>query len=395
MVDVNLLEAVEARLREFSRRHKKQSFGGFGIIIMGDFFQLPPVGSSIIGHKLLNNFRTVQFTQQMRQSAPDQEEFRKLLSSFRDPISSPTPISTSDLLGKLKRLSANDIDEDPAFEMATIVVASNKARHAINREQAIRFARRKGVPVMAFRLKPHPLLSEAIRVTAERAKCTIDSIYDEYPELTMYVVPGAPGLLTSNMNVDRGLSNGTRVTFHSVVCDDPTGWENYQAACPGEIVLFNISPTAINVEVPTVDFEQSMSISPTHMIIPLTLRKNPESVEGHSKFKYFDFGVDMAFAVTFYKVQGQTLERIIIDLNSHGQASVGIAQVYVGISRVKKFEHIRIFPVLSSSASKINKLKYPAQVVEWYRKKIASDEEQAATDKPASNKRTVSGPKKN
>jgi hypothetical protein len=83
---------------------------------------------------------------------------------------------------------------------------------------------------------------------------------------------------------------------------------------------------------------------------------------------YFKSHLDLAFAVTYYKVQGQTLPRIILDLNSHGHASVDIAEVYVGLSRVKQFDHIRVFNISPKSALRLNGLMYSQTIVDWFRK---------------------------
>jgi hypothetical protein len=45
-----------------------------------------------------------------------------------------------------------DVVEDPSWRFALIVVTSNQERVAINRVQALRFAKTNGVPVVRWRL---------------------------------------------------------------------------------------------------------------------------------------------------------------------------------------------------------------------------------------------------
>ena len=45
-------------------------------------------------------------------------------------------------------------------------------------------------------------------------------LYQHYSELTNYFVQNAPAYLTHNVNSTRQLSNGTPVTYHSIVLHD-------------------------------------------------------------------------------------------------------------------------------------------------------------------------------
>jgi hypothetical protein len=107
MVGEKILASIELRLRRWkdlmqvrnanalarSFMISLQSFGGVGMIFMGDFFQLPPqVGHSLpicsldeksrIG-ALFNNFNICQFTEQMR--AVSDPQWMEALSFFTNP----------------------------------------------------------------------------------------------------------------------------------------------------------------------------------------------------------------------------------------------------------------------------------------------------------------------
>jgi len=83
------------------------------------------------------------------------------------------------------------------------------------------------------------------------------------------------------------------------------------------------------------------------------------------RLSYFDFGLDLAFAVTYHKVQGRTLDRVIIDLASIGHISV--AAFYVAISRTRRQEHIRILPwdnIISRRQLEVK--KFDKVLIEWF-----------------------------
>lgn len=89
-------------------------------------------------------------------------------------------------------------------------------------------------------------------------------------------------------------------------------------------------------------------------------------VKGASEtFKFYDFGFELAFAVTYHKVQGMTLPKVILDLNGEGHTSITAAQVYVGISRVRRGGDIRILPLLTGSIKKLHELEFRKEILAW------------------------------
>jgi hypothetical protein len=107
MIKTTMLVAIETRLREFFR--SDLPFGGLGVVLMGDFFQLPPIGKSLSaaacdeddtgGGRLFREFSVVPFRSQMR--ARDDAELTNIIASFRDLKQTRCPV-TNELLNKLK-----------------------------------------------------------------------------------------------------------------------------------------------------------------------------------------------------------------------------------------------------------------------------------------------------
>ena len=116
-------------------------------------------------------------------------------------------------------------------------------------------------------------------------------------------------MLLRNLNVNSGLINGTRLTVlnlfeNSIQCQILTGAE------AGRIVLL-----------PRLD------LTPSDNFLPFKLKRR-------------QFPIELAFAMTINKSQGQTLDKIGIYLNkpvfTHGQ-------LYVALSRVRSASNIRIY----------------------------------------------------
>ena len=79
--------------------------------------------------------------------------------------------------------------------------------------------------------------------------------------------------------------------------------------------------------------------------------------------------VEMAFAVTVHKMQGQTKELLIIDLNHRPSPTLQqiiFQGLYVALSRVKKSSNIRIMPLHNpDSLEYLYSLNLPPFLNEW------------------------------
>jgi len=116
--------------------------------------------------------------------------------------------------------------------------------------------------------------------------------------------------------------------------------------------------------------------------LPLKLNKRPQALTrpDGKRIKYHDFGFTLAFAVTFHKIQGKTMNKLILDLNQNPQVPFTLQTLYVGISRVRSSCDLRLLPPLSSSAAvgwpHLHRLKHNADYLNWlkcYQDSVFSD----------------------
>jgi hypothetical protein len=367
----------------------QQSFGGMGVIIMGDFFQQGPVGRSLLQASMIDGnpagdlfkeFQRIEFTQQQRASHDTLHSERLLY--FRAPLTTQTPVLTSQILKELKVISAKDLQEDPKWATAPIICSDNVTRHAINKLKIFELARRIRSPVIAVRLPLAVHARTAFTAASIRTRTSMEKLQDQHDNLTFYFVPGAPVMCKDNISPSFGIANGTQAVLHSLTLnpekvDVDDVWQQISLTQPGELFELQVLPLSINIVLINSQqaFDAQASLFTDNLVVPVLLNtRSPRilKVAGRSnlprKLTFYDYGIDLAFALTYFKVQGLTLERIILDLDTTVLPRIGVAAMYVGLSRVRQGDHIRILPISSGGQLALNHLKFQQYLVDWLKR---------------------------
>ena len=203
---------------------------------------------------------------------------------------------TSKLLSFYKRLSPRDVQNDSEFEFAPVLTSTNVERASVNKDAVIRYARKHGLPVL-FWVDQYGKVPAAVRRRSPK-------------ELTMmsekYFVAGAPCMITKNLQPTEitEVVNGSKGTLHSLSWsyryEVPSTWK------PGEIVEVPV-PSHVNVLLDKDTHKNNGGILPCGM-------QNGEVNVCGAKLKLRQHPVTLLFAVTPFKVQGQTTPRLILDL---------------------------------------------------------------------------------
>lgn len=255
-IPAQMLSIIEKRLTEIMDAvdldGEIPQFGGLAIILMGDFYQLPPVAQESLytslmkfcskkedkkvkttekygrkrgsiesetrddGALLFSTFQKVDlrqvierenfnlfcsifyiihhlkfYLQQMR--AAEDPAHTALIENFRFPQPGK-PRVPRDLTSRFKVLSASDVERDPSWAFAPVIVTSNKERLSINAVQSAKWA-------LVYKM---PRITWTYEIASDFASslhsATRDYIYNTVPQLTGYFVKGAPGYLTNNIN---------------------------------------------------------------------------------------------------------------------------------------------------------------------------------------------------
>jgi hypothetical protein len=175
---------------------------------------------------------------------------------------------------------------------------------------------KKGVPILRWK---RDLCSQDILSDLGDAYC--DMLYANEPELMGIFVQGAPAILNDNLNPSAGLANGTPIVLHSIMFsedEDSAHWAALIAAAqPGDIIDVPV-PYAVLVAVPSIDpnkwiHDGHKTHVPGSVVIPLVNkanRKNKVDIDDSNTISYKNHMHDLAFAVTYHKMQGQTVIKI-------------------------------------------------------------------------------------
>lgn len=387
MVNASLLVGIDARLRDWFDGNLP--FGGLAVILMGDFFQLPAVMGSLLNVAsasqaglIFGQFDRLDFNDQCR--AADDPEHSTRLEFFRNPNLSNKPVIASKILDHLNMLMTDDLTQDVEWIDAPVIVSENLTRHYVNKAQAIRDAVRTGQPVLTWRNVLDPRSQSLFERAARVHDIPVDRLLDRFPETSSFFVTGARVMLRDNIMTEKSISNGTTCHLHSISFDPSLGrsaidneFLRISQAAPGSIVELKYVPYSVNVKLnENIQSWNSLeTLDSTHVVIPLILnKKRPREfktmgrqaqVNKKSKMlAYYDFGFELAYAITYHKVQGQTFSKVILDLNS---SVLTLPAFYVGLSRVRHGNDIRILPIAPETRKRLLGLKFSSALDRWWR----------------------------
>lgn len=204
------------------------------------------------------------------------------------------------------------------------------------------------------------------------------------------LVPGMPVLLQENIACELGLSNGTRGIFRELVFGNslaPTTGSEEKKFTVDTIFVRNAQYAL--VEIPTLKMRKLHSLDPFIVPIPviektfevnldklycdkgrITKVLSQKKLKTNITVKRKALPLIPAYSITTHKSQGQTLPKIVIDLNMPPGA-VEVASAYVPLSRVKKLEDLVILQDFSidvlrvkPSRGQIDELKRLANLFE-------------------------------
>jgi hypothetical protein len=304
-------------------------------------------------------------------------------------------VLASGILDNLKILSSRDLlDTTINWKDAPIVVSENVTRMAINEAKALMFSQVTGDPVLAWINTPDPSTLRCFENQAIKRGIPVNDLLKQHPELVAYFVRGAPAIITGNIAPDKKVANGTRCNLHSLILEDDEIWdEAIQRYSPGKVTWLDRPPKFIAVKL--LDKEKMIqagwdscnTLVPGEIVIPLAenrrraipfeassvkkprLKSKASDTALQQQMAYYDFRVELAFAITYWKIQGQTVRRpsgIILDLRGGaGVARMTVASLYIGISRVETRDQIRILPISTEEKDGLKQLEFDAELLSW------------------------------
>ena len=367
--------------------------GGVKVIWSGDYLQKTPVGENLpdvlvktdvyglkpplpdtpraIGLSLVRQSWRIDFTRVMRSSDPQHLSMQARLrnTSIQNPVT-PSIVPPA--------LTRKDIELDPGWMFATIGVVSNRERVLYNYHQAVRWAKLTDKPLIRWRLRFKG------RRAASLSPEEIAAFYENELGAWQYFVQGAPSICQENVRrCNKGMVNGARGAFHSLSWFGKERHVADEAAALVNVDGFRIvtlsdkhRPTTINVRLARPADAPAWLASDTfvadEVVVPIELTRNdlellPVSsdslIAGLPAINAEWHPVELAFALTDHKLQGATLQYLLLSLAERSfMPHHDMNGYYVFVSRPTSGGGLRRLPCPQLSLTHLGRLNYSQEL---------------------------------
>lgn len=317
-------------------------FGGIPVVVVGDLFQLPPIVSDeavlaylkreyggiyfFNSHVIQDNLSSVklfELTKSYRQL--NDPEFVRLLDTFRRPLSLEDKVCA---VNALNSRVTSDLPSDAIY-----VASSNEEVRQVNKKKL------DGLPgeiktldaeyqILKTDGSDHVSIKHSCLPCSEDIhKIVIPSQYDS----PLQFKKGARVMFTKNSKFS-GYMNGD---FGTVVDFNGTYFTIQSERTSGQVLCPNPNDRYKSDQLNEYRYEMEYD-NKSHKLV----RKKPYIQ------RTTQYPLKLAYAFTIHKSQGQTYEKVILDLNSHIFAP---GQLYVALSRVKSLNGLFLTKAITYS----------------------------------------------
>lgn len=325
MLSIELFELID-EICCVSRKHKHLPFGGLQVILVGDFFQLPPVSKE---RKYL--FESKLFWQSMGTIWDLREIWRQSDPTFCDLLGRMRiGETTNEDIELLKTYLNKDISRGDI--KPTIMYAKRMDVDTLNNTELQNLTSEiKSFPAKQLffgeevNTKKKPSLKSFDKnnyVESQHLKLLKELNFDKITNLKI----GAQVMLTSNLDTENGLANGTRGII--------TGFRAAKNPDSKDMLSDNDDEMRQwyppNIELPLV------SVGNKTILVPYA--KWTRTINDLGELVLWHLPLRLAWASTIHRAQGQTLDLVDISLDS---SVFEVGQAYVAVSRAKSLDGLR------------------------------------------------------
>ena len=347
MVGTQMLNLVNNRCCMVKYKNPEgKDFGNINILAVGDLYQLTPVMqtelykrsykgakcASDLAPNLWDNFLLHELTQVMRQRDKD---FADMLNVVR--VGKPEENSKVDKMLKARELSIKEDDEDYPLDVLHVYAKNLHCKEwnekMINRLNGMLYITRS-----EDRLQDVKIDMDQLDLSTLSATETGNLAH------TLLLKVGARVFVSNNIDVSDGLTNGVFGTVSHIITTAHQA-KNGEMVEEVRVVLVRFDSERVGREARAKSIykqidRQAVPISKTE--VTFSTRKNGSEIN-RKRINVIrkQFPLILAWAVTIHKVQGMTMDRIVVDMSqSKGRFQRG--QAYVAFSRVRTYEGLNI-----------------------------------------------------
>ncbi|EXU95371.1 PIF1-like helicase [Metarhizium robertsii] len=316
MLGLEQLARIDSRLRQAFPQRSSEFFGSVSVLLVGDFFQLPPVRQKPLyststnlsllerkGQAAYQLFdRSVFLTTVQRQAGDEQARFRQALQELREvKLSIPSwNLLSSRVQAKLTQTEVDSFS-------AALRVYSTKARvNEYNYEHMVHL----NAPAIQVEAKNQG------KGAAQAPSDNAGNLSNKFP-----VAKGARVMLTTNLWQPAGLVNGAQGTVYDIAWN--AGADPYKDP-----------PAVIMVDFDSYDGSSYLTTTEGRKICPI-LPVTRDFLVGNETCSRTQPALIVAFAITVHKCQSLTKDRIVTDLSTR-DFQAGIS--YIAVSRVTSLQ---------------------------------------------------------
>ncbi|CAF1212097.1 unnamed protein product [Rotaria magnacalcarata] len=333
------------------------SFGSVNVIVFGDCLQYSPV----LDKPLYHSYALVQ---QYNERHMEMQCEQKIISQINcvAELNQQMRMEDARYLELLTRLRNGKSTIEDYQLLCTRVIGAPNLKISLQQEPS------NEAPILVFRntlrtrLNARAVLNKALRRESDRLRKAILELPDNKTEhLPGYLslVPGMPVLLTENIAIELGLSNGTRGIFRQLVYDEFCEDVQFDVTVFPKHTKFLTRPKYALIEFSSCKLASGLK-DLEKKIIPISLTEQTftfnikdlltEIVSKAAKvvkratkivIKRKALPLIPAYSITTHKSHGQTLRKIFVDLVTP-PGPVELASVYFPLSRVKRQDDLLI-----------------------------------------------------
>ena len=341
MVGNTTLLHIHQRLKDIFGTTSSLLFAGISIIVVGDLCQLPPIRKRFIFDSYKNEiynlchpwmlFKMIELIQIMRQK--NYQAFIELLNRVR------TVTQTEDM----KIIQSRSISpDDPSYPSDALHIWAENA--PVNEHNKNKLEELSGSLFILKAKDQYPTnvrKQDIDRVLARGRSETGGLDYE------ILIKGGARVMLTTNINISDRLINGQIGTVFKV---------DVNQSSQKPIVLYikfddpNAGKDLINTH--GKPFAREYSVVPIEPVLA-KIKVRPGKASS-PEIQIVQFPITLAWACTVHKVQGLTLEKVVLSSDLIKQRAFNYGQLYVALSRATSLRGLYILGQIESKHIKAN-----------------------------------------